>query len=96
MTSREGPSAPGAGEVTELLLAYSAGDRLAFDRLVPLVYADLRRIASRRLRDEGPAETLQTTALVHEAYLRLVDTSRVRWESRSTGWFQPGGWSRRR
>jgi RNA polymerase sigma factor (TIGR02999 family) len=70
-------------EVTELLLAYSAGDRQAFDRLLPLVYADLRRIASRRLRGEGPSETLETTSLVHEAYLRLVDTSRVHLESRA-------------
>jgi RNA polymerase sigma factor (TIGR02999 family) len=69
--------------VTELLHAVSAGDRQAFDRLVPLVYTELRRIASRRLRSEGPAETLQTTSLVHEVYLRLVDTTRVSWQSRS-------------
>lgn len=83
MPARQDPPSPVEDDLTELLLAYSAGDRVAFDRLLPLVYADLRRIASRRLRGEGPAETLQTTALVHEAYLRLVDTSRVRWESRS-------------
>lgn len=75
-------SAPGA-DVTEILLALNAGDPQAFDRLVPVVYAELRRMASRRLRGEGPAETLQTTSLVHEAYLRLVDTSRVRWQSRA-------------
>ena len=69
--------------VTELLVAYGAGDRRALDRLVPLVYAELRRIASRRLRSEGPAETLQTTSLVNEAYLRLVDGSRVPFQSRS-------------
>jgi RNA polymerase sigma factor (TIGR02999 family) len=61
----------------------SAGDRRAFDRLVPLVYEELRRIASRRLRGEGAAETLQTTSLVNEAYLRLVDGAGVRWQSRS-------------
>jgi RNA polymerase sigma factor (TIGR02999 family) len=65
------------------LLAAGAGDRQALDRLFPLVYAELRRIASRRLRGEGAAETLQTTSLVHEVYLRLVDTSRVRWQSQS-------------
>ena len=69
--------------VTELLMAFGAGDRRALDRLVPLVYAELRRIASRRLRGEGPAETLQTTSLVNEAYLRLVDGSRVPIQSRS-------------
>jgi RNA polymerase sigma factor (TIGR02999 family) len=77
------PSPPLAEEVTELLQAVGAGDRRAFDRLLPLVYGELRRIASRRLRGEGAAETLQTTSLVHEAYLRLVDSSRVRWQSRS-------------
>jgi RNA polymerase sigma factor (TIGR02999 family) len=69
--------------VTELLVAFSGGDRRALDRLVPLVYAELRRIASRRLRGEGPAETLQTTSLVNEAYLRLVDGSRVPFQSRA-------------
>lgn len=64
-------------------MAFGAGDRRALDRLVPLVYAELRRIASRRLRGEGPAETLQTTSLVNEAYLRLVDGSRVPIQSRS-------------
>lgn len=65
------------------MLALNSGDRQALDRLLPLVYGDLRRIASQRLRGEGRAETLQTTSLVHEAYVRLVDTSRVRWQSRS-------------
>jgi RNA polymerase sigma factor (TIGR02999 family) len=69
--------------VTELLLAFDAGDRSALDRLMPMVYGELRRIASQRLRGEGPAETLQTTSLVHEVYLRLVDGARVGWQSRS-------------
>lgn len=64
-------------------MAYSGGDLRALDRLVPLVYAELRRIASRRLRGEGAAETLQTTSLVNEAYLRLVDGSRAPIRSRS-------------
>jgi RNA polymerase sigma factor (TIGR02999 family) len=83
VSSPDDPASPAPEEVTALLLALSAGDRQAFDRLVPLVYEELRRIASRRLRGEGPAETLQTTALVHEAYLRLIDSSQVRWQSRS-------------
>jgi len=69
--------------VTDLLLELGAGDRQALDRLLPLIYDELRRIASRRLRGEGHAETLQTTSLVHEAYLRLVDTSRAQWQSRA-------------
>ncbi|MEO8504559.1 MAG: ECF-type sigma factor [Acidobacteriota bacterium] len=77
----DGP--PVGDDVTELLLAFGAGDRQALDRLIPLVHAELRRIASRRLRGEGAAETLQTTSLVNEAYLKLVDTSRVRWQSRA-------------
>ena len=65
--------------VTELLLAWSAGDSEALDRLVPLVYDELRRIARRARRREAQGGTLQTTALVHEAYLRLVDQSRADW-----------------
>ena len=83
VSSPQDPRSAESEGVTELLLAFSDGDRQEFDRLLPMVYADLRRIASRRLRGEGPAETLQTTSLVHEAYLRLVDTSRVRFQSRS-------------
>jgi RNA polymerase sigma factor (TIGR02999 family) len=81
--SEEEPFFADKDGVTELLVAFSGGDRRALDRLVPLVYAELRRIASRRLRGEGPAETLQTTSLVNEAYLRLVDGSRVPIQSRS-------------
>jgi RNA polymerase sigma factor (TIGR02999 family) len=74
---------PEAGEVTELLLAWGAGDRSALDRLLPLVYGELRRIAARARRHESPGHTLQTTALVHEAYLRLVDQRGARWEDRA-------------
>lgn len=83
MPSPEEPLFAEEEGVTELLVALSGGDRRALDRLVPLVFAELRRIASRRLRGEGPAETLQTTSLVNEAYLRLVDGSRVPFQSRS-------------
>jgi RNA polymerase sigma factor (TIGR02999 family) len=70
-------------DVTSLLVAWSEGDDSALARLVPRVYDELRRIAHHHLRTERPGRTLQTTALVHEAYLRLVDTRRVRWESRA-------------
>ena len=70
-----------AGDVTGLLVDWSNGDEQALDRLMPLVYDELRRLASRYLRRERPDHTLQTTALVHEAYLRLVDQRRVRWRN---------------
>ncbi len=60
------------GDVTRLLAAWSEGDRAALERLVPIVYEELRRIAARTMRREAPGHTLQTTALVHEAYLKLV------------------------
>jgi RNA polymerase sigma factor (TIGR02999 family) len=66
----EGTTPP--GEVTRLLEAAEAGDRDALDRLVPLVYDDLRRLARRQLDREGEGHTLQTTALIHEAYLKLA------------------------
>lgn len=63
-------------DVTDLLIAYREGDREAFERLVPLVYQDLRRIAHRQLARHRPGSTLDTTALVHETYLKLVDQTR--------------------
>jgi len=72
----------GSPEVTQLLLAWSEGDQTAFDKLVPLVYAELHRLAKRYMRDERPEHTLQATALIHEAYVRLIDAKRVRWEGR--------------
>jgi RNA polymerase sigma factor (TIGR02999 family) len=60
------------GEITQLLRAYGAGDRTAFDRLVPLVYDELRRLARRHLRRGPRGRTLDTTGLVHEAYLKLA------------------------
>lgn len=65
------------GDVTDLLVAYREGDREAFEQLVPLVYHDLRRIAHRQLARRRPGATLDTTALVHETYLKLVDQARV-------------------
>jgi RNA polymerase sigma factor (TIGR02999 family) len=69
-------------EVTRLLGELAGGDASAFDQLIPLVYEDLRLIAHRHLRRHGAAITLNTTALVHEAYLRLVDRSRLEWKDR--------------
>jgi RNA polymerase sigma-70 factor (ECF subfamily) len=70
-------------EVTELLRAWGEGDLSALDRLMPLVYDELRRRAAAYLRREGRNQTLQPTALVHEAYLRLVDQRRVVWRNRA-------------
>jgi RNA polymerase sigma factor (TIGR02999 family) len=71
------------GDVTQLLQEASRGNRDAFDRLLPLVYEELRQTAHARLRSEREGHTLDTTALVHEAYLRLVDQSRVEWQNRA-------------
>jgi RNA polymerase sigma factor (TIGR02999 family) len=70
-------------EVTGLLLAWSEGEQTAFEKLVPLVYAELRRVAHRYMGRERPDHSLQTTALVNEAYLRLIDARRVRWQNRA-------------
>jgi RNA polymerase sigma factor (TIGR02999 family) len=71
------------GEVTDLLLELKRGNKAAEGRLIPLVYKELRRIASIHLRREAPQHSLQPTALVHEAYLRLIDIKEVDWQSRS-------------
>jgi RNA polymerase sigma factor (TIGR02999 family) len=70
-------------EITRLLLAWGAGDKAAFDALMPLVYTELRRLARNYMRQQRPDHTLQTTALVNEAYLRLIDSSRVNWQNRT-------------
>jgi RNA polymerase sigma factor (TIGR02999 family) len=67
-----------AEEITGLLLDWGQGDKAALDRVIPLVYQELRRLAHRRMRRERAGDTLQTTALINEAYLRLVDYRRVR------------------
>jgi RNA polymerase sigma-70 factor (ECF subfamily) len=69
-------------DVTDLLLDLSRGDQDALNKLMPLVYDELRRLASRYLRHERPGHTLQTTALVHEAYLKLVDQKNANWQNR--------------
>ena len=68
--------------MTQLLVAWCDGDQSALERLVPLVYAELRRVARRRMRLERSGHILQTTALIHEAYVRLIDVHRVRWQNR--------------
>ena len=74
---------PETHEVTGLLLAWSAGDQAALDRLMPLVYDELRRLARSYMRQERAGHTLQTTALIHEAYLRLINADEVRLENRT-------------
>jgi RNA polymerase sigma factor (TIGR02999 family) len=74
---------PSPHEVTELLLAWGRGDDSALHRLMPIVYDELRRLAHRHMGGEREAHVLQTTALVNEAYLRLIDSSRVQWQNRA-------------
>ena len=73
------PSLP-PQEVTQLLVDWGNGNQAALDRLMPLVYTELRQLAHRYMRRERPGHTMQTTALIHEAYLRLVDQNQVRWQ----------------
>lgn len=70
-------------EITQLLLAWGKGDQDAFDRLMPFVYGELRRLAHAYMRRQRSDHTLQTTALVNEAYMRLIDSSQVRWQDRN-------------
>jgi RNA polymerase sigma factor (TIGR02999 family) len=69
--------------VTQLLVAWGDGDQAARDELMPLVYEELRRLAHQCLRRERPGHTLQTSALLNEAYLRLVDQKNIHWQDRS-------------
>ena len=73
----------GAGAATQLLLAYTGGDRNALDEMVPLVYDELHRLAEHYLRAEREDHTLQPTALVHEAYMRLINQRAVDWRNRA-------------
>ena len=74
---------PSRPHVTELLLAWGRGDRSALDELVPVVHQELRRLARLQLRGERLNHTLQTTALVNEAFIRLVDLRRIQWQDRA-------------
>ena len=72
-----------SGEITSLLRAWNGGDQAAFDRLSERIYPELRRMARRYMKNERKANTLQSTALVHEFYLRLVDVGTVEWRERA-------------
>lgn len=74
---------PSRQDVTDLLIEWGKGDQDALNKLIPLVYDELHRLASRHLRHERPGHTLQTTALVHEAYLKLVDQRNLTWQHRA-------------
>jgi len=74
---------PSAAEITGILFRWSQGDEHALDSLTPLVYRDLRRLAARLLRDERSGHTLQPTALVNEAYLKLAGQAKVQWQNRT-------------
>lgn len=73
----------GSPQITQLLLAWGNGDERALEDLMPLVYDELHKVAARHLRRMRPGQTLQTTDLVNEAYLRLIDASQVRWQNRA-------------
>src|SRR5436309_12164046 len=73
----------GPHEVTQLLQAWSDGNRQALEKLTPLVYKELHRLAKRYMARERPGHALQTTALVNEAYLRLIDWKSARWQNRA-------------
>jgi RNA polymerase sigma factor (TIGR02999 family) len=74
---------PVSGDITGLLRSWSEGDQSALDRLTPIVYAELHRLAGRYMQRERPGHSLQTTALVNEAYMRLVDYKRMQWQNRA-------------
>src|SRR5262250_1006685 len=75
--------APSANEVTGLLIAWGNGDQAALDELIPLVYGELRRLAGSYMRRECQGNTLQTSALINEAYLRLVNQENIEWQNRA-------------
>src|SRR5215813_9710282 len=77
------PKDDAPGNVSRLLQAWSDGDQDALNRLTPIVHVELRRLARRYLKGERPGHSLQTTALVNEAYLRLIDYKRMRWQNRA-------------
>ena len=76
-------ASPSLHRVTELLVRWREGDRLALDELMPLVYDELRRLAARHMRGERPGHTLQTSDLVNEAYLRLAGHEEIQWQNRA-------------
>ncbi len=77
------PREPALDDISKLLRAWSDGDQSALERLTPIVYDELRRLARRYMKRERPGHSLQTTALVNEAYMRLVDYERMEWQNRA-------------
>jgi RNA polymerase sigma factor (TIGR02999 family) len=73
---------PSGSEITQLLRAWNGGDESALEKLMPIVYGELHRMARRYMAHESPGHTLQTSALVNEAYLRLVDSAHANWQNR--------------
>ena len=82
-SARDSMDQPSTQNITQMLIDWGNGDRQALDRLIAIVHEELRRQASRHLRRERPGHTLQTTELIDEAYLRLVDQKKVRWQNRA-------------
>ncbi|HEX5735523.1 MAG TPA: sigma-70 family RNA polymerase sigma factor [Blastocatellia bacterium] len=76
-------SAPQSHEVTQLLIAWSEGDQVALEKLIPFIEAELRRLAKHYMRRERAGHTLQTSALVNEAYMRLIDWRNAKWQNRA-------------
>lgn len=74
---------PSPQEITQWLVAWNHGDQAAVEKLMPLVYSELHLMAKRYMERENPGHTLQTTALIHEAYLRLADQPEARWQNRA-------------
>jgi RNA polymerase sigma factor (TIGR02999 family) len=83
MANQAKPDRAVVGEITKLLHAWSEGDQSALERLTPIVFDELHRLASRYMKRERPGHSLQTTALVNEAYMRLVDYKRMEWQDRA-------------
>jgi RNA polymerase sigma factor (TIGR02999 family) len=83
MPAEEPPNQPAVSEVSTLLRAWTDGDQSALEKLTPIVYDELRRVARRYMKRERPGHSLQTTALVNEAWLRLVDYDRMHWQDRA-------------
>ena len=83
MSQREAALVGDAQDITDLLLAWGEGDDDALERLVPAVYAELRGLAARVMGRAGAGHTLQPTAVIHEAYVQLIDQRRVRWQGRA-------------
>lgn len=82
-SNREWMDTSSSSNITELLVAWTNGDKEALDKLIPLVHHELYRLAARQMRGERSSHTLQTTALVNEAYCKLVDLKSIRWQNRA-------------